>query len=81
MRSIVIGALAGLALAAAASTATSSVQGPYHVDGHGKCRAASGAAVPANFCHGPPLYPYCQQGKSKQCGKTCIPVDQVCPTH
>ena len=81
MRSIVIGALAGLALAAAASAATSSVQGPYHVDSHGKCRAASGAAVLANFCNGPPLYPYCQQGKSKQCGKTCIPVDQVCPTH
>jgi hypothetical protein len=80
MRSIVIGAVAALAFAAAASAAGTNVQGPYHVDTHGKCRAASGAVVPANFCHGPALYPYCEQGKSKQCGKTCIALDQVCHT-
>ena len=81
MRSIVIGAVAALAFAAAASAASTSVQGPYHVDSDGKCRAANEVVVPSRLCAGPPLYPYCEQGKSKQCGKTCIPLDQACPTH
>ncbi len=78
MRSIVIGAIATLAFAAAASTATSSAQGPYHLDSHGKCRDVNEVTVLSRLCAVSPSHPYCELGKSKQCGKTCIPLDQVC---
>jgi hypothetical protein len=78
MRSIVLATVAVLAFGTAAGAAPASVQGPYHLDAQGKCLGGSGQVVPANMCSGPTVNPYCKQGVTKPCGKTCIAVGKVC---
>jgi hypothetical protein len=77
----IVTAVAALAFATAANAAASGATGPYHLDSDGKCRAANGVLVMARLCAAPPLYPYCKQGESKQCGETCIPLSATCHTH
>jgi hypothetical protein len=79
MRSFVV-ALAALAFAAAASAA-SPAEGPYHLDSNGRCRAAGGQSVIARLCTAPPSHPYCKPGVEKPCGKTCIALDKTCHVH
>ena len=54
MRSIIVAAIAALAFASAANAVPGPAQGPYHLDSHGRCRAAGGQHVLARLCAVPP---------------------------
>jgi len=77
---IVVAMIAALAFATAAGAVPGPARGHYYLDANGKCRVGTGQAVPANMCSAPTLHPYCKQGVTKPCGKTCIALNKTCHT-